>query len=382
MIDIVNGINHYQGAFYDVDNNALLQSRREGILYANEQNKIAQQAATELAGAINSLDIHEDYRYKKAELLNVLDNTINTTLQDYAGNLRYGVNQLMQMSRDIMTSPEITGLVETNKQYKQWKASIQARNDISDDIKEMIIAKNPYNFELIYKKDGDGNEIVDEEGNKEIIGYKDWKSNKDPVKQMSLNDIATTGLRYLTTTTTGTYGITYYDKDGNIMTSNNFNPFNVSAYKTSTTDTTKLTKEDVILSLNTAFDAEPNMRASIMQDYELEVWKYQQVKNSRDTEAINKFKELSPFIGDDGNPISLRQYINTIFNNIAETYSFTNKISRGSFSGLSGGSGNNGNSESGDLRSTPPIQQGSIKTSSGNDVLDQKREMDNYQPVQ
>lgn len=381
MIDIVNGINHYQGAFYDVDNNALLQSRREGILYANEQNKLAQQAATELAGAINSLDIHEDYRYKKTELLNVLDNTINTTLQDYAGNLRYGVNQLMQMSRDIMTSPEITGLVETNKQYKQWKAGIQARNDISDDIKEMTIAKNPYNFELVYKKDGNGNEIVDEEGNKEITGYKDWKSDKDPVKQMSLNDIATIGLRYVTPSTTGSYGITYLDQNGNIMNSGNFNPFNVSAYKTSTTDITELTKEDVILALNTAFDAEPNMAASIMQDYEVEVWKYNQIKNSGDTEAINNFKKLSPFIGDDGNPISPKQYVDVIFNNIAETYSFTNKTSRGSFSGPSGGNGGSGSNKSGDQRPTPPVNQGYIKTTTGNDALDQKTDNDNYVPV-
>lgn len=369
MIDIVNGINHYQGAFYDVDNNALLQSRRESILHDNEQNKIAQQAATELAGAINSLDIHEDYRYKKAELLNVLDNTINTTLQDYASNLRYGVNQLMQMSRDIMTSPEITGLVETNKQYKQWKAGIQARTDISDDIKEMTISKNPYNFELIYKKDGNGEEILDEEGNKEITGYKDWEPNKNPVKQMSLNDIATTGLRYLTAATTGTYGMTYYDKDGNIMPNTNFNPFNVSSYKSSTIDTTTLTKADVIKALNAAFDAEPNMRASIMQDYEVEVWKYNQIKNSGDTEAINNFKKLSPFIDDNGNPISPKEYVNTIFNNIAETYSFTNKTSRGSFHNPTKTTVDvNGDTPT---RETPDVVGGNIKREGGTIVDDE-----------
>lgn len=380
MIDIVNGINHYQGAFYDVDNNALLQSRRENIIHDNEQNKIAQQAATELAGAINSLDIHEDYRYKKAELLNVLDNTINTTLQDYAGNLRYGVNQLMQMSRDIMTSPEITGLVETNKQYKQWKAGIQARNDISDDIKEMTISKNPYNFELIYKKDGNGVEILDEEGNKEITGYKDWVPTTYPVKQMNLNDIATTGLRYLTASTTGTYGVTYYDQNGDIMNKDNFNPFNVSSYKTSTTDTTTLTKADVIKALNTAFDAEPNMRASIMQDYEVEVWKYNQIKNSGDIEAINNFKKLSPFIDDNGNPIDPKTYVNTIFNDIAETYSFTNKTSRGSFISPSGDNGGGGDNTT---RPTSPINQGYIKTTGGgNVVVEQKEEINKYQPVQ
>lgn len=381
MIDIINSVKHYQPVFWNVDNSGLLESNRSNILHDNEQNQIAQKAATELAGAINSLDIHEDYRYKKAELLNVLDNTINSTLQNYGGNLRYGVNQLMQMSRDIMTSPEITGLVETNKQYKEWKAEIQARNDISDDIKEMTISKNPYNFELIYKKDGNGNEIVDEEGNKEITGYKDWKSNKNPVKQMNLNDIATTALRYLTASTTGTYEMTYYDRNGNIMSNDNFNPFNVSAYTTSTTDITPLTKEDIILALNTAFDAEPNMKASILQDYELEVWKYNQVKNSGGTEAIKNFKELSPFIGDDGNPISPKVYVDKIFNNIAETYSFTNETSRGSFSSL-GGNGGNGGNNSGGQRTTPPIQQGSMVVGSGNDTNDQRADMDSYEPLQ
>lgn len=346
MIDIVNGINHYQGAFYDVDNNALLQSRREGIIHANEQNKIAQQAATELAGAINALDIHEDYRYKKVQLLNALDNTINTTLQDYAGNLRYGVNQLMQMSRDIMTSPEITGLVETNRQYKEWKAGIKARTDISDDIKEMYIDKNPYVFKEQYK--------TDEEGNEEIVGYDDWKPNSNPVQQLNLNELNLIALRYINPDMSRNAIITYYDENGYILTGDDI--INAKAYQINNQTIQEISRDKILAALSAAYASNPAVKASMEQDYELARWKYEKTG-----------VDLYGYVDNNGLFKSAEKYKNNIFENIVKAFKYKNVINDyGGVAGF-GGSGSESNTNGNNtnniiIREEPVVQVGSIRT--------------------
>lgn len=310
MLDIVNAINQYQGSFYNVDNSRLLQSRKEAISYSNEQNQIAQQAATELAGAINALDINENYRYKKTELLNALNSTINNTLQNYSGNLRYGTEQLMQMSRDIMTSPEITGLVETNKQYKEWKAGIEARKDISDDIKAMYIEKNPYYFQEQFKTDNNGNYVVDENGNTIIVGYNDWKPNNNPVEQMDYNIMIKTALPYINPNAGSNETIIYYKKDdtGKMIMTND--PSEAKFYSVNGRGYQEITSADVELSLIQAYLANPKFAASLNQDYELAKWKAEKGND------IYGYKNL------DGTTKTKEEYMLGMFENITKTYSY------------------------------------------------------------
>lgn len=310
MIDIINGVNQYQGSFYNIDNSGLLQARKEAILYDNEQNQIAQQAATELAGAINALDINENYRYKKTELLNNLNSMIDNTLQNYDGNLRYGTQQLMEMSRDIMTSPEITGLVETNKQYKTWKAEIEARKDISDDIKAMYIEKNPYYFQEQFKKDSDGNDIIDENGNKEIIGYNDWKPNSNPVEQMDYNTMIKTGLSYINPNVGSNETIIYYKKneDGKMIMTND--PSEAKFYSINGRGYQEITTADVGLSLIQTYLANPKFAASLDQDYELAKWKAEKGND------IYGYKDL------DGTIKSKEEFILDMFTHISEIHSY------------------------------------------------------------
>lgn len=310
MIDIVNGINHYQGAFYDVDNNTLLQSRREGIVYANEQNKIAQQASTDLMAAINQLDINEDYRYVKDELFNELDGIINSTLQNYGGNLRYGINNIQSMSRNILSSPKITGLVETNQQYKKWKAEIEGRKDISDDIKQMTIEKNPYNFSLQYKTDNDGNQILDDDGNPIAVGYNDWKPTTNPVEQMDYNTMIRTGLSYINPNAGSNETIIYYkkDEDGKMIMTND--PSEAKFYSINGRSYQEITTADVELSLIQAYLANPKFAASLNQDYEVAKWKAEKGND------VYGYKNL------DGTIKSKEEFMLDMFEHISEIHSY------------------------------------------------------------
>lgn len=319
MIDIVNGINQYQGSFYNIDNSGLLQARKEAILYANEQNEKAQQASTDLMAAINQLDINEDYRYVKDELFNELDGIINSTLQNYGGNLRYAINDIQSMSRDILSSPKITGLVETNQQYKKWKAEIEGRKDISDDIKQMTIEKNPYNFSLQYRKDSEENQILDDDGNPIVVGYNDWKPTTHPVEQMDYNTMIRTGLSYINPNAGSNETIIYYKKDdtGKMVMTND--PSEAKFYSINGRGYQEITTADVELSLIQAYVANPKFAASLNQDYELAKWKAEKGND------IYGYKNL------DGSIKSKKEFIAEMFNNITSTYGYkhetiTNKL--------------------------------------------------------
>lgn len=273
MIDIVNSIKHYQPVFWDVDNSKLLESNRSNILYANEQNEKAQQASTDLMAAINQLDINEDYRYVKDELFNKLDGVINSTLQNYGGNLRYAINDIQSMSRDILSSPEITGLVETNQQYKKWKAEIEGRKDISDDIKQMTIEKNPYNFTLQYETGRSGNKIVDDNGNPIVIGYNDWKAKTYPVEQMDYNAMNRLALSYINSEGYSTENIIYYKKGENGKMIPTTDPSEAKYYSVNGYSQDEITSDLVFDSLVVAYNSNAKFQASLKQDYELAKWK-------------------------------------------------------------------------------------------------------------
>lgn len=310
MIDIVNSIKHYQPVFWDVDNSKLLESNRSNILYANEQNEKAQQASTDLMAAINQLDINEDYRYVKDELFNNLDSLINSTLQNYGGNLRYAINNIQSMSRDVLKSPKITGLVETNQQYKKWKAEIEGRKDISDDIKQMIIEKNPYNFSLQYKTDNNGNQILDDNGNPIAVGYNDWKPTTNPVEQMDYNTMIKTGLSYISPNAGSNETIIYYkkDKDGKMIMTND--PSEAKFYSINGRGYQEITTADVELSLIQAYLANPKFAASLNQDYELAKWKAEKGND------IYGYKNL------DGTIKSKEEFMLDKFKYIGELYSY------------------------------------------------------------
>ena len=140
---------------------------------------------------------------------------------------------------------------------------------VSDDIKEMIISKNPYNFSLQYKTDTNGNQILDNNGNPIAVGYNDWKPTTNPVEQMDYNTMIRTGLSYINPNAGSNETIIYYkkDKDGKRVVTND--PSEAKFYTINGRGFQEITTADVELALIQAYLANPKFAASLNQDYEL-----------------------------------------------------------------------------------------------------------------
>ena len=317
MIDIVNGINQYQGSFYNVDNSGLLQARKEAILYDNEQNQIAQKAATELASAIGNLKFHNSMASEKQKLTSDLDSMIDNTLQNYAGSLRYGVNNIMQMSRDLVTDEKIKGLLETNKQYEEWVAAVKENKYIDEDTKEFILNSpyNQYHFDAtVVNEDGTQSVINGWKtgDNDNIIGYKNWQAGREPVTQRNYLEFAINVLKTLDTDNNQYTVRKFYDANNNELKGEDI--LNAAYYIDNGNTKVVLTEQKIKDAIENAINSDLSIQASLRQDYDKAKY-FRDKGDDRYGVGVGTNSVLSP-----------EGYKNKIFSGFASTYGIENTV--------------------------------------------------------
>ena len=317
MIDIVNGINQYQGSFYNIDNSGLLQARKEAILYDNEQNQIAQKAATELASAIGNLKFHNSMAAEKQKLTSDLDSIIDNTLQNYTGSLRYGVDNIMQMSRDLVTDEKIKGLLETNKQYEEWVAAVKENKYIDEDTKEFILNSpdNQYHFDTtVINNDGTQSVINGWKpgDNDDIIGYKNWQAGREPVTQRNYLEFAINVLKTLDTDNNQYTVRKFYDANSNELKDEAI--LNASYYIDNNNTKVILTEQTINDAIENAINSDLSIQASLRQDYDKAKY-FRDKGDDRYGIGVGTNSILSP-----------EGYKNKIFSGFAPTYAIKNTV--------------------------------------------------------
>ena len=317
MIDIVNGINQYQGSFYNIDNSGLLQARKEVILYDNEQNQIAQKAATELASAIGNLKFHNSMAAEKQKLTSDLDNMINNTLQNYAGSLRYSINNIMQMSRDLVTDEKIKGLLETNKQYEEWVTAVKENKYIDEDTKEFILNNpdNQYHFDATVINDDGTQSVINgwRPGNNDnIIGYKNWQAGREPVTQRNYLEFAVNVLKTLDTDNNQYTVRKFYDVNHNEL--KNEDILNAAYYVDNGNTKVVLTEQKIKDAIENAINSDLSIQASLRQDYDKARY-FRDKGDDRYGVGVGTNSVLSP-----------EGYKNKIFSGFASTYGIDNTV--------------------------------------------------------
>ena len=215
--------------------------------------------ASKLKTAVANLPMNaaED-SYKQALL-----NSINKTIEDNTlyGNSYAALDDIVKQSGDISSNPGVLGRIKAQQEYSTYNAKIDARNDISDDVKRYSNAMNPYYYQ----------DKLDDKGN--VIGGSEWKPAFNPVKTYDLNDIFTKALQYIKPDQ-GSYERTQFiDANGNI-TSKYTPGGSVARYNTLTQSWEKLSEDKIRTAVTAVMNANPAIAASLHQDYDVEKWKY------------------------------------------------------------------------------------------------------------
>lgn len=339
MIDVINSVKHYQPVFWNVDNSRLLESNRSNILYANEQNEKAQQEANKLATVIGNLKVHESQAAEKRKLIDNLDSMINNTLQTYGDNLRYGIDNIMQMSRDLVTNEKIRGLVETNKQYEDWVASIKANPDIDADTKEFILnsTDNQYHFDATVVNEDGTQSVIDRwkpGDNDNIIGYKNWQAGREPVAQVNLGDIVLGVMKHLTPNEEDWQYRIYKDANGNVL--HGADIINATHYIDSSGNENSITPDMINKASKTYLNANPQIIASLRQDYDKAIY-----FNRKGEDKYNVRQGQN-------SEMDFEQYLNSKINGFGEAFSYNNKSSKSIANIVTSSSGSKSGGSSGD----------------------------------
>lgn len=260
--------------------------------------------ASKLKTAVANLPMNaaED-GYKQALL-----NSINKTIEDNTlyGNSYAALDDIVKQSGDISSNPGVLGRIKAQQEYSTYNTKIDARNDISDDVKRYSKVMNPYYYQ----------DKLDDKGN--VIGGSEWKPTFSPVKSYDLNDIFARALQYIKPDQ-GSYERTQFiDANGNI-TSKYTPGGSVARYNTLTQSWEKLSEDKIRTAVMAVMNANPAIAASLHQDYDVEKWKY-------DNKEVT-----SDYLNQDGSQKTFAQYLEDKIAPFARAAAYNKTISKNNY---------------------------------------------------
>lgn len=239
--------------------------RRNVEAFTNALNKIDEKAKESLQTqnqikmALANLDINAAEDSWKAGYVRNIQNQLDDAAMygDYSRSL----NTARELAGQVASDPAVLGRVRAQAAYKSFMDNLDKRQDITQDIKNWAKDNNPYRYQ----------DQVDKEGH--IIGGTNWEPNRTPVSTVDLSNLMTKAKQWVAVHKgRGVSDIKYVDADGN-LTSDPGKNFYGLAYKKSG-NWEYVSEKDLNNALKSAIDTTPGARASLQQDYDVALWKY------------------------------------------------------------------------------------------------------------
>jgi len=265
-------------------------------------NKEALQKQSELRTAIANLDLNEAEDGYKQQLYDDITKTIDDNAIE--GNAYYALDDIIKKQGDIASNPGLIGRLKAQQAYKQYRAEIDARRDISDDTKAWAKDINPYQYQ---------DKIDETTGN--VIGGTEWKPTITPVEDIDMNKVYALASQYIKPKRSSWESTTFVDENGNI--SKTYKPGYFVLNET-TGNKEEVTRQMVDNAINMAINANPEIEASMKQSFEVAKWKHSKgdVDNNIAYDNTGKLKSYNQYRNDLVDP-----YINQMI--YSETQSST-----------------------------------------------------------
>ena len=339
MSNPLSNLTFHSPTLYEIDNSDFINLLERTIINNNEQNRLAQQAATELSNTITAMNVHHSMAGVKNKLYNDLNNLIDNTLQNYGGNLKYATNEIFEKSRKVVD--EMLPFVKSNDDYEKWVASIKSNPDIDADTKEFILndPKNQYHFDAKVINENGEEEYIDNwqiGDNDNIIGYKNWQAGREPLAQVNLGDIVLGVMKHLVPNEKDWQYRIYKDANGNVLHGTDI--INATHYIDSSGNENSITPDMINKASKVYLNANPQIVASLRQDYDKAIY-----FNRKGEDKYNVRQGQN-------SEMDFEQYLNSKINGFGEAFSYNNKSSKSianivtsSSSNKSGGGSENNN---------------------------------------
>lgn len=239
--------------------------RRNVEAFTNALNKIDEKAKESLQTqnqiqmALANLDINAAEDSWKAGYVRNIQNQLDDAAMygDYSRSL----NTARELAGQVASDPAVLGRVRAQAAYKSFMDNLDKRQDITQDVKNWAKDNNPYHYQ----------DQVDKEGH--IIGGTNWEPNRTPVSTVDLSNLMTKAKQWVAVHKgSGVSDIKFVDADGNLTSDPGKNVYGLAYKKSGSWE--YVSEKDLNDALKSAIDTTPGARASLQQDYEVALWKY------------------------------------------------------------------------------------------------------------
>ena len=250
----------------------------------DERAKQALAQRTQIAVALGQLNLNSTDEEFRANYIRDIQQQLDEAA--IGGDYSQTLQQATLLAGKVASDPAIIGRVKANAAYEEFKKNIQNRNDITQDVKDYALANNPYHYEDKY----------DEQGH--LIGGSTWEPNKTPVSTVDLSNLMTKAKQWVAVHKgSGVSDIKYVDGDGNLTSDPGKNFYGLAYKKSGSWE--YVSEKDLNDALTSAIDTTPGARASLQQDYDVALWKYNKMtpeekKKNIDSDITENGLLLSP----------------------------------------------------------------------------------------
>lgn len=250
----------------------------------DERAKQALAQRTQIAVALGQLNLNSNDEEFRTNYIRDIQQQLDEAA--IGGDYSQTLQQATLLAGKVASDPAIIGRVKANAAYEEFKKNIQNRNDITQDVKDYALANNPYHYEDKY----------DEQGH--LIGGSTWEPNKTPVSTVDLSNLMTKAKQWVAVHKgSGVSDIKFVDSDGNLTSDPSKNVYGLAYKKSGSWE--YVSEKDLNDALNSAIDTTPGARASLQQDYDVALWKYNKMtpeekKKNIDSDITENGLLLSP----------------------------------------------------------------------------------------
>ena len=268
--------------------------RRNVEAFTNALNKIDEKAKESLQTqnqikmALANLDINAAEDSWKAGYARNIQNQLDDAAMygDYSRSL----NTARELAGQVASDPAVLGRVRAQAAYKTFMDNLDKRQDITQDVKNWAKDNNPYHYQ----------DQVDKEGH--IIGGTNWEPNRTPVSTVDLSNLMTKAKQWVAVHKgSGVNDIKFVDADGNLTSDPGKNVYGLAYKKSGSWE--YVSEKDLNDALNSAIDTTPGARASLQQDYDVALWKYNKMTPEE------KKKNIDSDITENGLLLNPKEYL-------------------------------------------------------------------------
>lgn len=216
-------------------------------------------AASDLQTAMAQLDLNEAEDAWRQQRISEIQQTIadNTTF----GNAYGALDDIIAKAGDLSSDAGMIGRLRAQQDYKTYLDNLNKRTDLPEADKEYFREKNQYYYADKY----------DDKGN--VIGGSKWTPIEQEVASPDMVKMMEQAVRIAAKDAGGSNAIYYKDASGNYTTNSNLSVDGLP-YVNKSGRYEKLTKEKLMLAMDSVIANTPGAIEGLEQDYKVANWRH------------------------------------------------------------------------------------------------------------